>query len=175
MENSENITEVSPKRERFCQEYIIDLNGKQAAIRSGYSERSAEVTASRLLSDDKVKGRISQLMEDRLERTKLTQDSVISELRKIAFSDIRDFVEWDNLGVTIKSSVGISASSSQCVSMVSQKANKFGDTISFKLHDKVKALELLGNHLGMFKSNASGDGPETIAEALSKLAEKLPL
>jgi phage terminase small subunit len=159
MENQENtpkkdqipeeIIVLSPKRERFCQEYIIDLNGKQAAIRSGYSEKSAEVTASRLLSDVKVKARIAQLMAERAKRCEVKQDDVIAELKRLGFSDMRNLAEWNSVLVKLKDSSEISDSDAACVESVSQTVSKDGGSLSIKLHSKTKALELLTRHLGM--------------------------
>lgn len=77
----------------FCEQYIIDLNGKQAAIRAGYASNSAEVQASRLLSSDKVKEYIAELRADQVKRTKVSADDVIKEFAAIAFADIRDYYE----------------------------------------------------------------------------------
>ncbi len=54
---------LSPNQQRFCEEYVVDLNGTQAAIRAGYSANSAEMQASRLLTNDKVKSEVKRLQE----------------------------------------------------------------------------------------------------------------
>ena len=148
-QNPEEIIVLSPKRERFCQEYIIDLNGKQAAIRSGYSEVSAEVTASRLLSDVKVKARIAQLMAERAKRCEVKQDDVIVELKHLGFSDMRNLAEWNSVLVKLKDSSEISDADAACVESVSQTVSKDGGSLSIKLHSKTKSLELLARHFGM--------------------------
>ena len=71
---------MTPKQARFVEEYLIDRNGTQAAIRAGYSERSAEVTASRLLRNDKVAAAIRKATEKRSERVELKADDVIRGL-----------------------------------------------------------------------------------------------
>ena len=82
-----------PRRERFAQEYVVDNNGTQAAIRSGYSEKSAHVTASRLLSDAKVKARIEELavkLVQKIEKkAEITRERVMEEYAKLAFFDVR--------------------------------------------------------------------------------------
>lgn len=72
------------KHERFCTEYIKDTNGKQAAIRAGYAERSAEMQASRLLRKDKVKQRVSELRESYFNENIMTAQQVEYELTRIA-------------------------------------------------------------------------------------------
>ena len=59
---------MNPKRQRFCEEYVIDSNGTQAATRAGYAPGSAKVTASRLLTDANVRERIDQLLAEHRER-----------------------------------------------------------------------------------------------------------
>ena len=72
------------KHERFCTEYVKDTNGKQAAIRAGYAERSAEMQASRLLRNDKVKQRVAELREAYLDENIMTAKQVEYELTRIA-------------------------------------------------------------------------------------------
>ena len=72
------------KHERFCTEYIKDANGKQAAIRAGYAERSAEMQASRLLRKDKVKQRVAELREAYFNENIMTAQQVEYELTRIA-------------------------------------------------------------------------------------------
>jgi phage terminase small subunit len=79
------VAELSNKKhERFCTEYIKDTNGKQAAIRAGYAERSAEMQASRLLRNDKVKQRVAELREAYFNENIMTAQQVEYELTRIA-------------------------------------------------------------------------------------------
>jgi phage terminase small subunit len=71
---------LTPKQERFVEEYLIDLNATQAAIRAGYSEQSAEMQGSRLLSNDKVAALLVQKRAARSARTKITQDYVLESI-----------------------------------------------------------------------------------------------
>ena len=71
---------LNPKQKDFCCEYLIDLNGKQAAIRAGYSQKTAEVQASRLLSLAKVKAYLKTVMDKRSKRTEITQDYVLNTI-----------------------------------------------------------------------------------------------
>lgn len=75
---------MTPKQERFCQEYLIDLNATQAAIRSGYSRKTAEVQGSRLLSNAKIGLQIAAAQTKRAKRTEVTQDHVIAGLQREA-------------------------------------------------------------------------------------------
>ena len=83
------MAKLTAKQQRFCDEYLIDLNATQAAIRAGYSKRTAAASAARLLRNVKVQEYISEKQKEIEKRTEVTQDMVIKELAKIAFLDIR--------------------------------------------------------------------------------------
>ena len=78
---------LTPKQTQFLAEYLIDLNGRQAAIRAGYTPKTAEVQASRLLRNAKVRVALEDAMQARSKRTEVSADRVIGELAKIAFSN----------------------------------------------------------------------------------------
>ncbi len=100
---------LSVKHKRFCEEYLVDLNATQAAIRAGYKEKTARSQGQRLLTNVDIQKYIAELQKKQSERTGITADTVLKELEKIALTDTE---------------------------------------ISGK--EKIKALELLGKHLGMF-------------------------
>jgi phage terminase small subunit len=83
-------TKLRKKQETFCREFMVDLNGKQAAIRAGYSPKTADQQASRLLSNVKVKMEIERLSNQRDERVQLQADDVVRELMSIAFAELKE-------------------------------------------------------------------------------------
>ena len=129
---------LTPKQMRFVDEWLIDFNGKQAAIRAGYSAKTAEATAARLLRNVKVQAEISRRQKDLQRRTEVTQDRVVKELACVAFADasVVCVTDFDNL------------TEDQRAAIQGIKPTNFGWEI--KLCDKIKALELLGRHIGMF-------------------------
>ena len=141
---------LTPRQQRFVAEYLIDLNATAAARRAGYSTRTAHNQGPRLLANVEVQQAIQLSMSRREDRTQIKADNVLNELAKIAFSDLRSFVEWNATAVTLKDSAGLAPEASACVSEVSQTVSEGGGSIRFKLHDKVAALKLLGEHLGLF-------------------------
>ena len=152
---------LSEKQKRFVSEYIIDLNAKQAAIRAGYSPKTAEVQASRLLSLVKVQTEIAKAMEDREKRTGITQDRVLAELSAIAFAKATDYVEVDDDGsVKIKPTAELTDEQKKAIASIKEGANG----IEIKLTDKAKALEMLSRHLGLFndKLNVNVESVEII-------------
>ena len=141
---------LTDKRERFCQEYVKDLNATQAAIRAGYSENGAAQKGSALLRIVKVSGRVRELIAAELENADLTPEMVIAELRRIGFSKMDDFAEWDGDDVTLLPSEDLDEDAARCISEVSQTITKDGGSIRFKLHDKVQALDKLGKYFKLF-------------------------
>lgn len=154
---------LNEKQKRFVSEYIIDLNAKQAAIRAGYSPKTAEVQASRLLSLVKVQDEIAKAMEDREKRTGITQDRVLAELSAIAFAKATDYVEVSNDGaVKIKATANLTDEQKKAIAGIKEGANG----IEVKLVDKTKALEMLSRHLGLFndKLNVNVEAIEIIED-----------
>ena len=141
--------QLSEQRQRFVDEYLIDLNGTQAAIRAGYSVKTAQEQASRLLSNVMVQQAIAKRMAERSKRTGINQDRVVLELAKIAFVKMTDIV--DDHG-RIKGTA--TDDDLACIESIKYKEsdNEFGGSVEreVKIGSKLKALELLGKHLGMW-------------------------
>lgn len=160
--------ELSPQHQRFVEEYLVDLNGCQAAIRAGYSAKGARTQASYLLANPNIWSAVEAGMTARGQRTKITADRVLRELGKIAFSDIRNIATWTETGVAFVPSEEIDDMTAAAVQEVSEKstyvAGKKKDeeglvnvTMKVKMHDKVRALEMCARHLGMFKDDADDE------------------
>lgn len=86
---------LTPRQQRFVDEFLVDLNGRQAAIRAGYSPKSADQQAGRLLSYAKVKAALEKGKTERRAKTRITAERVLEELAKLAFVDPRDFFDAD--------------------------------------------------------------------------------
>lgn len=140
---------LSKAEERFCQEYIVDLNGTQAYIRAGHkvSASTARVSACRLLTNDNIQARMRELIFDRSKRTEITADKVIKELGRVAFSDMKEYATWDSNRVHLISSDGLTKD--QAAAVESVKETRLSG-ISIKLFNKLSALEMLSKHFGLF-------------------------
>lgn len=147
---------LPPRQARFVEEYLVDLNGKQAAIRAGYSAATAEVTASKLLRSTKVSAALQAAKAKRSARTEITADAVLAELARIAFADPRAVVQWGPDGVYPRPSSELTDAEAAIVSEVSQGK----DGLKIKLVSKIDALGKLGQHLGLFKDRVEVSGPE---------------
>jgi phage terminase small subunit len=150
---------LTEKQATFVQEYLIDLNATQAAIRAGFSPGSAARYAVELLNKTHVAEAIKRAMQERNQRVEISQDRILEELARIAFGDLRDAVTWGKEGVKLKESAELTEDQAAAISEVSETSTKEGGSTRIKRHDKVKAIELLMRHKGMLndKLNLSGE------------------
>ncbi len=171
----------------FVQEYIVDLNATAAVERAGYSAKTANAMAGKLMANPKIQSAIARAMKERSARTEITADKVLNELSRIGFADIKDYLQYK----TAKTVVGRDKETGdpiidygQIVDVIDSsevdgrviqeiKISKDG-TFTFKLHDKMAALDRLGKHLGMFveKHELSGPGGGPVQVIKVKLPEE---
>ena len=142
---------------RFAEEYIIDLNASAAAIRAGFSPKTAKDAAAWIHPDHPTKPQlralIDQLNAERSRRTGVTADRVIAELAKIAFVNAEDLIDPD----TAKVLPTARREDKAAIQSVTVKSGRTEER-EIKLADKTRALELLGKHLGVFAENVKIDG-----------------
>lgn len=125
---------MTPKQQQFCQEYVVDLNATQAAVRAGYSERTARQIASENLSKPDIQEEIRMVMEQRRQRTEISADWVIHHLRELVERSMQ-------------------------IEPARDEENRVIGTYRFNGNVAVRALDLLARHLGMFKPD-SGNSEE---------------
>lgn len=144
---------LTPKQQRFVDEYLIDLNPQAAYQRAGYQARgkSLAVNPYRLLENARIQAAITQRQQALQAATQVTQERVIHELALVGFADMATYVTWGPDSVTIKESAALRPEHTRVVESVSQTTTLAGGSIRFKLHDKIAALTKLGEHLGIFK------------------------
>lgn len=160
---------LSDKQERFCREYIIDLNATQAAIRAGYSPKTANAQAAQMLSIAKVEKFIKNLQAKIGEELEISAERVIKEFAKIGFADLEEFYDENGQLKPVKSlkktqSAAIKGIKVRETTVHTKKGGKITkvDT-EFILHDKLSALESLGRHLGIYeKDNKQKDVTQTV-------------
>ncbi|MBS7221431.1 MAG: terminase small subunit [Clostridiales bacterium] len=163
---------MTEKQKKFADEYLIDLNATRAykaAYKSVKNDNSAMAGASRMLRNVKVATYIEEKMAERAERTEIKQDDVVKELAKIGFAQITDYVEVQNINgfekVIIKPTDEIEKEKIGAIAGIKEGRNG----IEIKMNDKVKALELLGKHLGMFTEKQEIKAQISYEDYLSKL------
>ena len=161
---------LTPKQKRFCEEYLMDVNATQAAIRAGYSHRSANRIGSENMSKPVIKHEILKNQKERAERIQLDADRVLQEIACVGLFDIRSlFTKRGKLKpihtmdeATTRALAGIDISQqhvskrrvkedrNKCEGNVEYERMEFERVVKVKVRDKLKALELMGRHLGMF-------------------------
>ena len=182
---------MNDRQKRFADEYLIDLNAEAAAIRAGYSSRYARGNAHKLVANSCIQEYIKKKQKDREQRTEITQDMVLRELAIIAFSNAADYAKviekevtqevegveipvLDNEGkpVTYKTvepilTDDLTEEQKKALAVI----KKGRDGFEVKPYDKLRALEMLGRHLGMWDKKSERDIEEQIARIEKTKAE----
>ena len=164
------MAKLTAKQQKFCDEYLIDLNATQAAIRAGYSPKGMNKRVSRMMANEGIQAYIKERQKELEERTEITQDSVLHELALIAFAKASDYarvvekdamVEVDGNMVPVLDEDGnqvkyrtvepiltdeLTEDQKKAIAVI----KKGRDGFEIKPYSKIQALELLGKHLGMF-------------------------
>lgn len=161
---------LTAKQERFVAEYLVDLNATQAAIRAGYSAKTAHSVGHENLKKPEIAKAIQEAQAKRSDRTEITQDRVLQELARIGFADIRKAVAWgrspvdteaseaepNGLGVypvELMPSSQVDDDTAAAISEVSLTQTG----VKLKMHDKLSALEKIARHLGMLNGSGASD------------------
>jgi len=165
------MAELTTKQKMFCDEYLIDLNATQAAIRAGYSVKTASRIAVELLTKTHVTDRIQERMKDREKRTGITQDMVLKELANIAFDNISNYLEYRTEKTVAGRDPITGAPIMEYRTIVDLKDSKTVDTrniksvsvgrdgqFKFEQYCKDNALVQIGKHLGMFIDKVEHSG-----------------
>lgn len=174
---------LSAKQQAFVTEYLVDLSATQAAIRAGYSAKTADVQGPRLLGNVAVAAAIEAGIEKRIVRTEITQDRVLSELALLAFSDVTHYTVSETGDVTLAE--GAPPSAMRALQSIKRKiTTRNRDDVSettidveVKLWDKPGPLKLAGRHVGLFPNNievtGKDGGPIEVANVRASLAGKI--
>nr|MCK4930056.1 terminase small subunit [Nanoarchaeota archaeon] len=154
---------LTDKQERFCKEYVISLNAADAARKAGYSKKTAHVTGVQNLSKASIKKRLEQLQKPKLKQLNLTAEMVLKEMSLVAFSNIQDFFGKDGYLKPIQDLTRDQAAALSSLDIEEMYLGKgearlsIGQAKKMKMWDKLKALNMLGNHLSLFQDKMDGD------------------
>jgi phage terminase small subunit len=173
------MTELTPRQRRFCEEYLVDLNASAAARRAGYSFATAYSIGQENLKKPEIATEIQRRIEARSKRTEITADQVVTELGKIAFANMLNYMTIQDDGTAVVDFSMVDRDQGAVMREVTIETYAEGrgeDTqtvkrIKFALYDKKGALELLGRHFGLFtdkleaKLEVQGEDPASILAA----------
>ena len=164
---------MTNKQNRFCEEYLIDLNATQAAVRAGYSTSTAGAIGAENLKKPQIRACIDKALAEQSKRTGVTADRVVRELAKVAFVNSADVVDFNS--ATVKPDASKDNTAAIASVRVKTIPTKDGDGVEreIKLADKLKALELLGKRYGLFTDNVnvSGEGVVQIVDDIPKTSK----
>lgn len=165
---------LTPKQKRFVAEYLVDLNATAAAKRAGYKDPNI---GRQLITKNNVSEAIQRAIADRQERTEITQDMVLRETAKLAFFDIRKMFDKNGKPLDISELDDDTSAALVGLDVQDIKDADSGDFLGYvkkyKMADKIKALELLGKHVGAWEPKDNGPKDETEEDDLSRSLREL--
>src|SRR5690242_14169496 len=174
-------TALTECQRAFVREYLSGVNATEAARRAGYSSASASRIAYALLRHPQVAALIEEGNERRAEKRRVTADRVVEELGRMAFANIRDYVDWDSVGVRLRDKSLLDPEETAAIADVEPKGTN-GKFTRLKLYDKLAALNALARHLGMIggktalgpadESRGRRDANAILRERLLKIAKE---
>lgn len=164
---------MTAKQKKFIDEYLIDLNATQAAIRAGYSPETARSIGSENLTKPDIRARIDKSMAVRSKRTGINQDRIIMELARIGLINPNNLINFNE--ATVKEDAAaddLAAIASVKVKIIPLEEGEIVER-EIKMYDKIKALELCGKHLGMFKDKLEISGVQEEKNKLDTILTQL--
>lgn len=173
---------LSPKQERFVAEYLVDLNAAQAAIRAGYSPKTAKEQGARLLTNVHIQKAVQERRQQHQANTGLTVERVLLEAMRLAFFDIRKLTDADGNPIPINQLDDDTAAAIQGLELATERVrgdDEGAETVvrKYKIADKNAAVERLFKHLGLFQKDNDQNNPAKALQALLDVVDgsKLPL
>jgi len=165
---------LTDKQSVFVREYLIDLCATQAAIRAGYSPKTAGQVGFENLKKPEIEKAIQKAFKERAKRTEVTADRVIDELAAIAFANMGDYLSIDEKGNVQLDFTMLQEADLRALSKFTQKhiSKLDGSDIietKFDLSSKVNALRMLGEHLGIFKQKIEYSVDDALAELIREI------
>lgn len=165
---------MNERQRRFAAEYLVDLNAKAAARRAGYRGKNCGQTAVRLLRHKEVAATIAAAEAERGAQRRVTADRVLDEYARIAFADLRAFIDWGPRHVKLRDNRKLTEWEAGAIATVEPPRGN-GKSGRLKLYDKQAALEALARHTGLFgkPSGKPTDFRQSGRDARAILLERL--
>lgn len=167
---------LTPKQKRFVAEYLVDLNATAAAKRAGYNPKTAYSIGQENLKKPEIQFAIQEAQIEMQKRTEITQDMVLRETAKLAFFDVRKMFDKNGKPLDI-SELDDDTAASLVGLDVQDVSDSDGDYVGYvkkyKMADKLKALELLGKHVGAWEPKDNGPKDEAEEDDLSRSLREL--
>lgn len=151
-------SDLNEKQIIFCKEYLVSMNATESAIKAGYSKKTAYSQGCRLLKDVRIKTFIDEQLYERASKLDITPNRILEELGHIAFFDISNIYD----GISLKEIDSLPENITRAISGIKSRMEKsegenVAEIVEIKSNDKLKALEMLMKHLGMFTEKIVAD------------------
>ena len=160
-----------PKHQVFVDEYLVALNATEAALRAGYTRKSAHVMGCNLMKKPPIARAIREAMEARSMRTGIDADRIVLELARVAFSDLGRIADWGPDGVSLKPSNVLTEADRAAIAEVTAYPGKAGGArVHIRLQNKLRALDGLARHFALYGRNAGLVAPREDRENLADSA-----
>lgn len=153
---------LTDKRRRFVEEYVVDFNATQAAIRAGYSAKTAQPISGELLSIPIIQKAVKAELDRLGEETGVTAERAIEETGRLAFAQMTSYLDFGPDGVLLKDIKDMTEEEIAAISEVSETVTKEGGSLRFKLHSKTTALDQLHRIFGSYKDSLEHKGAVAI-------------
>lgn len=159
---------LTAKQIRFCEEYIIDLNATQAAIRAGYSKKVAGSIGFENLKKPEIESYIASMQKDKSEELNFSFNRVAQEIAKVAFGDVKNYFDDNGRLINVNELESQVSGSIKAVTVFSEKTRLEGEVLieesikKIESYDKLKALELLGKMFGHFSKDNEQKKPDSV-------------
>ena len=168
---------ITNQQARFVEYYVQSLNATQAAIKAGYSAKTAHVLGYQLLQNPLVSAAISQVSEKRSQNIGLTTERLLQEAMRLAFFDIRKLVDGDGNPIPIQQLDDDTAAAIQGLELATEKSRDDDGNVTvvrkYKIADKNSAIERLFKHKGLFKADNDQSNPgNAMAQMLAELSAR---
>lgn len=168
---------MTPKQQRFVEEYLVDLNATQAAIRAGYSKKTANEQASRLLADVNISSAVAAKLNQRSEKVGITAERVLDEIAAMAFYDPADLTieRKDGKGAVVIGGINgpddiKNLPETVRRAIVGWKYTEHGFEV--KLADKSKALDQLARHLAIYNDKLNVNLNDGLADRVRRAKQR---
>lgn len=161
---------LTPNQQRFVERYLVHLNASRAARESGSAPGTAAAAGSRLKRVPAVKAAIKEAIDARTERLRVNADKVVRELARVAFADLSNLAEWNGDHLALRPNDGVDIDDRVAIAELAfVKGASGGSAVRIKLHDKLRALDMLARHLGLFSKGPIAMTGEEIVAAQERL------
>ena len=146
---------LTPKQEAFVREYLLDLNATQAAIRAGYSPRTARAMGHENLTKPYIQQAVTEAKSGRIKSLEITAERIILEYARVGLADIRSIASVKGNAVNIRDTDLLTDDEAAAISEIGQTSHG----VRVKMHSKLDALNQLAKHVGIGQGPVDGEGP----------------